>query len=299
MLEHLFPFSYVALLVGLIIGVGITVVCASVFSAVIVLSCILIGMIKITPLLDLSRKILEFFFPSLFENIEGNLRKSYRVSGNTKLEKGKYIFMWYPHGAFSSSMFFHTATEFTEWPLQLKDIRCVALNIVHGFPFMSEIFEKLHIIPSNYHTMKSALQHNSISVSAGGMREMLYEDTALLARRRGIFKMALETGTPLVPVISVGDTKLWEIVKIPDCIQDILEPYDICVPIPTLKSLWKSIGLLQNPLKDPILTVIGEPIAVQQVEIPTDAQIAELRSKYIGSLKQMYKKETGRDLTIA
>jgi hypothetical protein len=196
-------------------------------------------------------------------------------------------------------MFFHTATEFTEWPLQLKDIRCVALNIVHGFPFMSEIFEKLHIIPSNYHTMKNALQDNSISVSAGGMREMLYEDTALLARRRGIFKMALETGTPLVPVISVGDTKLWEIVKIPDCIQDILEPYDICVPIPTLKSLWKSIGLLQNPLKDPILTVIGEPIAVQQVEIPTDAQIAELRSKYIGSLKQMYKKETGRDLTIA
>jgi hypothetical protein len=299
MLEHLFPFSYVALLVGLIIGVGITVVCASVFSAVIVLSCILIGMIKITPLLDLSRKILEFFFPSLFENIEGNLRKSYRVSGNTKLEKGKYIFMWYPHGAFSSSMFFHTATEFTEWPLQLKDIRCVALNMVHGFPFMSEIFEKLHIIPSNYHTMKNALQHNSISVSAGGMREMLYEDTALLARRRGIFKMALETGTPLVPVISLGDTKLWEIVKIPHCIQDILEPYDICVPIPTFKSLWKSIGLLQNPLKDPILTVIGEPIAVQQVELPTDAQIAELRSKYIGSLKQMYKKETGRDLTIA
>ena len=111
--------------------------------------------------------------------------------------------------------------------------------------------------------------------------------------------MALETGTPLVPVISLGDTKLWEIVKIPDCIQDILEPYDICVPIPTFKSLWKSIGLLQNPLKDPILTVIGEPIAVQQVELPTDAQIAELRSKYIGSLKQMYKKETGRDLTIA
>jgi len=299
MLEHLFPFSYVALLVGLIIGIGITVVCASVFSAVVVISCILIGMIKITPLLDLSRKLLEFFFPRLFNTIEDNIRKSYRVSGNTKLEKGKYIYMWYPHGAFSSSMFFHTATEFTEWPGQLKDIRCVALNIVHTFPFMAEIFEKLHIIPSNYHTMKTALQDNSISVSAGGMREMLYEDTALLARRRGIFKMALETGTPLVPVISVGDTKLWEIVKIPDCIQDILEPYDICLPIPTLKSLWKSIGLLQSPLKDPILTVIGEPIPVEQVIEPSETQIAELRSKYIGSLKQLYKKETGKDLTIA
>jgi len=299
MLEHLFPFSYVALLVGLIIGVGITVVCASVFSAVIVLSCILIGMIKITPLLNLSRKLLEFFFPKLFDNIEHNIRKSYSISGNITLEKGKYIYMWHPHGAFSSSMFFHTATEFTEWPSQLKDIRCVALNIVHGFPFMAEIFERLHIIPSNYHTMKTALQDNSISVSAGGMREMLYKDTALLARRRGIFKMALETGTPLVPVISLGDTKLWEIVHIPDFIQDMLEPYDMCIPIPTLKSLWKSIGLLQNPLKDPILTVIGEPIEVKQVIEPNEPQIAELRSKYIASLKQMYKKETGRDLTIA
>lgn len=299
MLEHLFPFSYVALLVGLIIGIGITVVCASVFSAVVVLSCILIGMIKITPFLNFSRKLLEFFFPKLFDNIEGNIRKSYTVSGNTNLEKGKYIYMWHPHGAFSSSMFFHSTTEFTEWPIQLKDIRCVALNIVHCFPFMSEIFEKLHIIPSNYHTMKNALQDNSISVSAGGMREMLYEDTALLARRRGIFKMALETGTPLVPVISLGDTKLWEIVKIPDCIQDVLEPYDICLPIPTLKSLWKSISLLQNPLKDPIITIIGEPIEVKQAIEPNESQIAELRSKYIGSLKQMYKKETGKDLTIA
>jgi hypothetical protein len=111
--------------------------------------------------------------------------------------------------------------------------------------------------------------------------------------------MALETGTPLVPVISLGDTKLWEIVDIPDFIQDMLEPYDMCIPIPTLKSLWKSIGLLQNPLKDPILTVIGEPIEVKQVIEPNEPQIAELRSKYIASLKQMYKKETGRDLTIA
>ena len=299
MLEHLFPFSYVALLIGLIIGAGITVVCASVFSTVVVLSCILIGMIKITPLLDFFRKLIEFVFPMAFDNIEGNIRKSYKVSGNVTLQKGKYIYMWHPHGAFSSSMFFHTATDFTEWPAELKDIRCVALNFTYTFPFMAEIFEKLHIIPSNYHTMKSALQNNSISVSAGGMREMLYEDTALLARRRGIFKMALETGTPLVPVISVGDTKLWEIVDIPNWIQDVLEPYDMCVPIPTLKSLWKSIGLLQNPLKDPIITVIGEPIHVEQVEIPTDAQITELRSKYTDTLKQMYKKETGKDLIIA
>jgi hypothetical protein len=66
-----------------------------------------------------------------------------------------------------------------------------------------------------------------------------------------------------------------------------------------LKSLWKSIGLLQSPLKDPILTVIGEPIPVEQVIEPSEIQIAELRSKYIGSLKQLYKKETGKDLTIA
>jgi len=299
MLEHIFPFSYVALLIGLLVGIGFTVACVGLFSAIVIFVCISIGMIKIMPLVRFSNNIFNMLLPNSLNHLESNIKQSYKVLGNTSLEEGKYIYMWHPHGAFSSSMFFHTVTNLTSWPRQLKGIRCVALNMIHMFPFMKEIFEEFNIVPSNYHDMKTALADHSISVSAGGMREMLYEHTVLVARRRGIFKMALETGTPLVPVISVGDTKLWELVKIPDWIQDMLEPYDICVPIPTIKSAFKCIGILQNPLKDPIVSVIGEPIPVTPIDNPKESDISELRSKYIEALKQMYKKETGADLIIA
>jgi len=146
--------------------------------------------------------------------------------------------------------------------------------------------------------MKAALKDHSISLCPGGMREMLYEDTAILERRRGIFKLALETGTPLVPVISKGESDLTKIVELDDWLQDFLKPYDACIPIPTWKSFTKIMGLTQNPLKDPVFTVIGEPIEVQKIEEPSEQDILELKKKYIDSLKKMYKKEMGKELKI-
>ena len=127
---------------------------------------------------------------------------------------------------------------------------------------------------------------------------MLYEDTVILEKRRGIFKLALETGTPLVPVLSKGESDLCKAIDIPDILQDFLKPFDMCLPIPTWKTFTKIMGITQNPLKDPVFTVIGEPIEVQKIEEPSEQDIAELKTRYIESLKQMYKKEMGKELKV-
>jgi 2-acylglycerol O-acyltransferase 2 len=146
--------------------------------------------------------------------------------------------------------------------------------------------------------MKKALETNSISLLPGGMREMLYKDTTILSKRRGIFKLSLETGVPLVPVLSKGEAELCKILELPECIQNFMKYFDACLPIPTLTSVIKFLGISKNPLKDSIYTVIGEPIEVQKVEEPSEQQILDLKQKYIESLKEMYKKEMGRDLKI-
>jgi 2-acylglycerol O-acyltransferase 2 len=146
-------------------------------------------------------------------------------------------------------------------------------------------------IPSDYHLMKTTLESNhSISVAVGGMREML-GDEFIVKRRRGIFKMALETGTPIVPVISFGEQKLFSIVEVPKAIQDFLEPYDICICIPTLQSVRKWLGLLQSPLKDSIISVVGSPIPVSKIAEPTEEDISKLREQYTTALKELYEKE--------
>lgn len=299
MLEHMFPFSYIALVIGFFIGIGITAACIGLFSAALIIICICIGVIRIAPLFRFLHNISRHLLPKQVDRIEENLKATYTVSGNTSLEAGRYIFMWHPHSVFVSSMFFHTSTKLTEWPSQLRNIKCVASNIVMWFPFMNEIFSELDIIPSDYHVMKGTLEAGeSFSVSAGGMREMLYENTSLLSKRRGIFKMALETGTPLVPVISVDDNRLWKTVDMPGWIQDALKPYDMCIPVPTLKSVYKWLGMLRNPLKDPIRSIIGTPILVEKAVAPSESDIAELRRKYIDALQKMYKTETGNELII-
>ncbi len=127
---------------------------------------------------------------------------------------------------------------------------------------------------------------------------MLYEDTAILEKRRGIFKLALETGTPLVPVLSKGESELSRIIQIPDIIQNFMKSFDACLPIPTWKSFTKILGICQNQLKDPVYTVIGDPIPVEKVEEPSEQQIEDLKQKYIEALSKMYKKEIGRDLKV-
>ena len=297
MLDLIFPYSYIAIWLGVFVGIGITAAWIGIFSAAILAICISLGMIRIMPLFNYIDRIIRKNFPDEISRIEKNIGESFRVTGNAV--EGRNIFMWHPHGVFPTSLYFHTTSLLTNSPEALKLSKTVAFSNLQWLPFTTEVFHETNIIPSDYHSMKATLEEgHSISLSPGGMREMLYEDTTILARRRGIFKMALETGTSLVPLISRGEADLCKGVELPDWFQGALEPYDACIPVPTWKTLSRFLGISQNPLKDPILTVLGEPIKVDKIENPTEAQISNLRDRYIKALSVMYNKEIGRDLRI-
>lgn len=294
--DLIFPYSYIAIWLGMFLGIGLTAACVGLFSAAFLIIILSLGMIRIMPLFSFLDKTSRRLFPDFFSKLESNIKESFKVR-ETSLDEGKYIFMWYPHGVFPSSIYFHTQTQITNWPKHLHSKGVVFSNL-QWLPFTTEMFQESNIIPSDYYPMKKALETSSISLLPGGMREMLYEDTVILEKRRGIFKLALETGTPLVPVLSKGESELCKAIDIPDILQDFLKPFDMCLPIPTWKTFTKIMGITQNPLKDPVYTVIGEPIEVQKIEEPSEQQIAELKQKYIDSLKQMYKREMGRDLKV-
>ena len=291
MLDIFFPFSYIALMIGLLIGVGIGSILIGFFSVTTICIMIWFSMIRISPLIDFLQRSCLTLFPRQIERIEKNIKESFKVRGD--LEAGKYIYMWHPHGLFAYSQFLHIGTGLTSWPSHLRNVQGTALAALFSLPFVSEISEKLGGVPSEYGAMKNVLiSGKSLSVAPGGMREMLYEDlTAILNKRRGIFKMALETGTPLVPVLSIGENELFSCIQIPKWIQDCLEPYDMCISIPSYKTFVKWYKLMIYPLKDPIVSVIGQPLSVNKIESPTKKNIDDLRDEYILHLKALCKKE--------
>lgn len=294
--DLIFPYSYIAIWLGMFLGIGLTAACVGLFSSAFLIIILSLGMIRIMPLFSLLDNTSRRLFPDFFLTLETNIRESFKVR-ESDLKEGKYIFMWHPHGVFPSSIYFHTQTQLTNWPKHLPSKLSVFSNL-QWLPFTTEVFQETNMIPSDYHPMKKALESSSISLFPGGMREMLYEDTTILEKRRGIFKLALETGIPLVPVLSKGEAELSRACKLPEWIQGAMKPFDMCIPIPTWKSFTKIMGICQNQLKDPVYTIIGDPIPVEKVEEPSEQQIEDLKQKYIDSLKKMYKKEIGRDLKV-
>jgi 2-acylglycerol O-acyltransferase 2 len=278
------------------LGIGITAACLGLFSATLLIIILSLGMIRIMPLFSFLDKNSRRLFPEFFSSLETNINESFKIR-ETALKEGKYIFMWHPHGVFPSSFYFHMITSLTNWPTHLPS-KTVVFSNLQWLPFTTEVFQETNMVPSDYFPMKKALETNSISLFPGGMREMLYKDTVILEKRRGIFKLALETGTPLVPVLSKGEAELCKAIELPEWIQDFLKPLDMCIPIPTWKTFTRIMGITQNPLKDPIYSILGEPIYVEKIEEPSEQDITDLKQKYIEALTNMYKRELGKDLKV-
>jgi 2-acylglycerol O-acyltransferase 2 len=129
----------------------------------------------------------------------------------------------------------------------------------------------------------------------GGVREILYTEPnkmrLSILKKRGILKLAIETGTPIVPVLSYGENELFEPVRSPWIleIQKLLIPYGICFPFATLESCKTWLGLSKAPMKTPIRTVIGSPIEVGEPHLATEKEIMELRERYFTELRKLYK----------
>jgi hypothetical protein len=258
-----------------------------IISTICILLCIHFRILRVKPLLNLCKSVFYTVFPNTAAKIKDNLNKSFKILPNEEVTKGsdgRYIFMWHPHGLFAASMHFHNETDFTDWPKDIK-LKATVFSGMRWLPFIHDFMEGFGGIFTSYDIMKETLENTcSISVVPGGMREMLYPGATLIKKRRGIFKMALETGSSLVPIYSKNEDAFCEIVDLPSWIQDIFKAYDVSIPIPTWKSIQKIFSLLHKPFEEPIVSSMGKPIPVEKIENPSEKDISDLRLRYMKEL---------------
>ena len=246
--------------------------------------------ISLMPVIKLVDQLFSVLFKDNIARIKNNIRESFPVKGN-KDYKGQAIFLFHPHGVFSLAHAFHVIGNITDWPY--KNIRATVHTLMTTMPLVKD-FKNHRIVSSNYNTMKETiLDGKSLSVALGGLAETKYIEskklTVVVSTRKGVFKMALETGVPIIPVLTYGENSIHQ--KMDSRISDIIEYFfKIHVPIPTVES-WKAwFKIYKEPLEKKIETHIGEAIEVGEARASvTEAEIVELRNKYIKALKQLYK----------
>ena len=112
-----------------------------------------------------------------------------------------------------------------------------------------------------------------------------------LAKRSGVYRIALETGTPLVPVLTYGENERfprgehWLFSAINNW---LYSNFRMGVPFPSWTAVQNWSELSFKSIK-PIHSYTGAPIEVAKVENPTDAQIDALRKEYVEGVEKLFK----------
>lgn len=171
-------------------------------------------------------------------------------------------------------------------------------------PLLREIFLALGMIPVCEESIRHVLGSrknpklgNVVIDVPGGSSESLDQQPGTMRltirRRKGIFRIAIEEGVSIVPVIGFGDSSLWKQTENPE--GSWLRWFQewgkkIAGMSPTLffgqglrKGHWGVI-----PFRRELTTVVGKPLEVKKMDKATDEAIDELRERYIKELTGLF-----------
>ncbi|XP_031637193.1 2-acylglycerol O-acyltransferase 1-like [Contarinia nasturtii] len=147
----------------------------------------------------------------------------------------------------------------------------------------------------NHKSNRDGYKSNAIGLIVGGVREqrLIFPNTyrLYLKNRKGFVKIALKTGAPLVPALSFGENDYYNMPFSPD----VENP-----------SVWQQLsgicggrGYLQYnfgmlPRRQPITTVIGAPIEVEQVLQPNQDQIDNVHKVFCTRLEELFEEHKSK-----
>jgi 2-acylglycerol O-acyltransferase 2 len=137
----------------------------------------------------------------------------------------------------------------------------------------------------------------AITIVVGGARESLdampYSLRLVLKSRYGFIKIALRTGSDLVPVLAFGENDLYDqflpdehprIHKFQLMVKKVM---GFTIPLFHARGVFNyDVGLM--PYRRPLNIVVGRPIKVTRQEKPEKAEIDRLHALYVKELQRLW-----------
>ncbi|XP_045394293.1 diacylglycerol O-acyltransferase 2-like protein 6 [Lemur catta] len=235
-----------------------------------------------------------------------------------------YIIASHPHGILSYGVFINFATEATGFAKIFPSIT-PSVGTLEGFfwlPILRDFAMWLGTCPVSDASLKYILTQkgvgNAMVIVVGGAAEALLarpgETVLFLKQRKGFVKLALKTGTHIVPCYSFGENDIHQYMNYPEgtwmrSFQTVFQ--NTCKRfLGTSFRGFSGQGLTPGswgflPLSRPITTVVGEPLPIPKIENPDMKTVDKYHALYISALQKLferYKVECGfpetQELTI-
>lgn len=221
--------------------------------------------------------------------------------------KKSYLFICIPHGILSMGVMGSFSTEAMDCSKLFPglDIRIITLDQHFKIPLFREYAFSLGCCAANAKSLEYLLSTPAKSPHTGRATILIVGGTfeameslpgtyrTIVKKRKGFVKLALKHGTPLVPVLSFGETDLYNQVYNPKGstlrrIQDYIRNV-IGLP-PAIFSgrgfFQYSFGLIPHRL--PVTVVVGSPLELPKIEKPTAEQIDEYHKKFMEHLIELF-----------
>jgi len=207
---------------------------------------------------------------------------------NTPTQK---VFCTIPHGLAPVGIVAYPA-----WSRLFGDFlnRPTAAPAVLKIPIISYFLKAIGYIDAASSSIKKAVSRGeNVGVVLDGIAGMFQKDSKVevgyVRERKGIVKIALTTGAPLVPCYGFGHSDMWRILLDPF---GILEKISLALNVSVTPFCGRPFGLLPfgPPKRTPVLLAFGEPIIVPKVENPTNEQIEEYHSKLMDGYLEVFNK---------
>ena len=161
----------------------------------------------------------------------------------------------------------------------------VCAPVVLKLPIISHFMKRIGYIPAKSKAIMDTLtkKEENVGIILDGVAGMFqsHDEIAHINKRKGIVKIALRAGVPIIPVFGFGHTSLWRVVVDP---LGILETLSVKLDVAVCPFFGRFGWFLGPPRRVAVCTCLGEPVRCPKINDPTQADI----DKYHGMLVENY-----------
>jgi 2-acylglycerol O-acyltransferase 2 len=200
----------------------------------------------------------------------------------------QYIVSSHPHGVYSNHHWNYVSSPDFQRFFPGNRKRHLGASLVFRIPLFREWMLWGGIVDADARVAHAVLgSGRSLVALTGGLSEQVRASPGkhfvYVRRRKGLFRLSLEYGVPIVPCYCFGEgdslhTAGWA-QETRNWLADKWR-----TPICFSWGRWGST----LPLKVPLDAAVGAPLEVEKVDNPTDEQVKELQERYIQALEDIF-----------